>query len=55
MKNLRRLRRDQKGGTAIEYSLIATLVSIAIVVGATLLGSKLEEVYLWVASSAGLS
>jgi pilus assembly protein Flp/PilA len=36
---------DQSGATAIEYALIATLVSVAIVLGATALGGQLGVVF----------
>lgn len=35
--------RDQRGGTAIEYSLIAMLVSLMIVVGVTVIGETVKE------------
>jgi pilus assembly protein Flp/PilA len=34
--------RDDKGATAIEYGLIATLVSVIIIGGLTLLGGNLD-------------
>ena len=37
--------RDRSGATAIEYALIGTLVSVAIVVGAGALGEQLVAVY----------
>ena len=36
---------DESGATAIEYALIGSLVSVAIIVGAMALGSKLSEIY----------
>lgn len=36
---------DESGTTAVEYSLIATLVSAAIIVGAIALGDKLGTTY----------
>jgi pilus assembly protein Flp/PilA len=36
---------DESGATAIEYALIGSLVSVAIIVGAIALGSKLNDVY----------
>ena len=42
---LRKFAADQSGATAIEYGLIATLVGVAIIVGATLLGSKLNGTF----------
>ena len=40
-----RLAKDESGATAIEYALIGLLISVAIVVSATALGSKLNEAY----------
>jgi pilus assembly protein Flp/PilA len=46
MKNLvTRFVNDQSGATAIEYGLIATLISVAIIVGAGALGTKLNSVF----------
>lgn len=46
MKNLlNRFAKDESGATAIEYGLIATLIGVAIIVGATALGSKLNLVF----------
>ena len=36
---------DESGATAIEYGLIATLISVALIVGATALGTKLNAVF----------
>lgn len=36
---------NRSGATAIEYALIAGLISIAIIVGATFLGERLGEMY----------
>jgi pilus assembly protein Flp/PilA len=41
---------DDRGATAVEYSLIATLVSIAAIVGMKALGVRLMDVY-WMISS----
>ena len=44
MKNVfARFVKDQSGATAIEYGLIAALVSIAIITALTTLGSKLAS------------
>jgi pilus assembly protein Flp/PilA len=40
-----RFAQDRSGATAIEYGLIATLISVAIVGGATALGGALDETY----------
>jgi pilus assembly protein Flp/PilA len=37
--------RDETAATAIEYELIASLVGVAIIIGATALGSKLNTVF----------
>lgn len=37
-----RLMKDESGATAIEYGLIAALISVALIGGATALGSKLN-------------
>ncbi len=36
---------DESGATAIEYGLIATLIAVAIIVGAGALGTKLNAVF----------
>jgi len=36
-----RFMKDESGATAIEYGLIAALISVAIITGATTLGSKI--------------
>lgn len=40
-----RFAKDESGATAIEYGLIATLISVAIIAGATVLGGKLNSVF----------
>lgn len=41
----RRLRKNEDGATAIEYGLIAGIISIVIVSTITMVGSKLEGVF----------
>jgi pilus assembly protein Flp/PilA len=48
---VQRLFKDRSGATAIEYGLIGALISIAIIVGATTLGTTLRDVYTGVASA----
>ena len=43
--------RDESGVTAIEYGLIASLVGVAIIVGAALLGTALNDTLVLVAST----
>lgn len=42
-KLLSRFYKDESGATAVEYGLIATLIAVAIMVGAGLLGSALNN------------
>ena len=37
--------RDEQGATAIEYGLIAALVSVAIIIALTALGGSLSELF----------
>ena len=37
-----RFRKDESGATAIEYGLIAALISVALIAGASTLGTKLN-------------
>jgi pilus assembly protein Flp/PilA len=38
-----RFMNDESGATAIEYGLIAALISVALITGATALGNKLNS------------
>ena len=38
-----RLLKDESGATAIEYGLIAALISVALITGATALGNSLNQ------------
>ncbi|WFU02038.1 Flp family type IVb pilin [Rhizobium sp. CB3171] len=40
-----RFLKDESGATAIEYGLIAALISVAIIAGATTLGNTLNTVF----------
>jgi len=44
-KLVARFAKDESGVTAIEYGLIASLVGVAIVLGATTLGGKLNTTF----------
>ncbi|MGF6154791.1 pilus assembly protein Flp/PilA [Ensifer sp. KUDG1] len=44
-KIFRRLLRDEAGATAIEYGLIAALISVALIAGATTLGNSLDSTF----------
>jgi pilus assembly protein Flp/PilA len=41
-----RFLKDESGATAIEYGLIAALISVALVAGATTLGGKLNSTFI---------
>jgi pilus assembly protein Flp/PilA len=40
-----RFAKDESGATAIEYGLIASLIAVAIIAGATALGGKLNTAF----------
>ncbi|MDY0273669.1 MAG: Flp family type IVb pilin [Advenella sp.] len=42
--------KDEEGATAIEYALIAGLIAIAIIAGATVLGNRIGGMFNYVAS-----
>jgi pilus assembly protein Flp/PilA len=50
-KLLSRFYKDESGATAVEYGLIATLIAVAIMVGATQLGSALNDRFSGLATS----
>ena len=50
MNDLKRFLDLEDGVTAIEYSLVALLVALAIIVGATALGVNLGALYDYIAS-----
>lgn len=54
MKNLfARFAKDESGATAIEYGLIAALIAVAIIGGATLLGGNLASKFKAIATTVG--
>jgi len=42
---LNRFMSDESGATAIEYGLLAALIAVAIIAGATLIGSELDRIF----------
>ncbi len=42
---IKRLRTDQRGATAVEYALVAMLISIATVASMLALGASVEDKY----------
>ncbi|WP_029619596.1 Flp family type IVb pilin [Pseudorhizobium marinum] len=49
MKLFARFRSDESGATAIEYGLIAALISVALIAGASTLGNSLDNAFKGVA------
>jgi pilus assembly protein Flp/PilA len=49
----RRLRRDRRGVTALEYGLIAALIAVAIIVSVRLLGTNISAKFNDVATAIG--
>jgi pilus assembly protein Flp/PilA len=43
--------RDEEGAAAIEYGLLAGLISVMIIIGATTAGTKLSLIFGYIASS----
>jgi pilus assembly protein Flp/PilA len=44
-KLIARFAKDESGATAIEYGLIAALISVALITGATTLGNSLSNTF----------
>ncbi len=49
MKSIVRFYKDEEGVTAIEYGLLASLIALAIIVGAQLLGTNLNALFNYIA------
>ena len=45
IQSIRAFIRDEDGAAAIEYGLIAALIAVAIIAGATLLGTSLDGLF----------
>ena len=54
-KFLNKFRRDEDGATAIEYGLIAALISVAIITAVTTLGSNVATTFDTIATEVGKS
>ena len=50
MKNVLRFAKDESGATAIEYGLIASLIAVAMIVGATSVGDTLNAKFSLISS-----
>ena len=51
MKLISKIMKNEEGATAIEYGLIAALIAVAIITGATQLGTTLNAKFAAIASS----
>ncbi|HJR23087.1 MAG TPA: Flp family type IVb pilin [Dongiaceae bacterium] len=51
LRFFRKLRKDENGATAIEYGLIAGLISVVIITAITLVGSSLEGIFTYIGST----
>ncbi len=49
MKRIKKFLRKEQGVTSIEYALIAVLVALSIIAGATVIGTNLGTIYTGVA------
>ena len=45
---MRKFLKDESGATAIEYGLIAALISIVIITGALSVGGSLQDLYMMI-------
>ncbi|AYD03368.1 Flp family type IVb pilin [Neorhizobium sp. NCHU2750] len=48
-----RFRKDESGATAIEYGLIAALISVALIAGASTLGNQLGNTFNAISTKMG--
>ena len=55
MRHLRNILRDRRGGTAIEYGLVATLIAIAAIVAFRNLGTSIDTTLNTVGNSVTVS
>ncbi|MCP1216474.1 Flp family type IVb pilin [Acetobacter orientalis] len=53
MKTLLKTRKNEVGATAIEYGLIAALISVVIITAVTAVGGSLQNVFGAVSSTLG--
>jgi len=49
MEKMKKFLKDEEGAHAIEYGLIASLIAVAIIAGATLLGTNLNAMFNFIA------
>jgi len=51
VQSIQKFVRDEEGVTAIEYGLIAALISVFIIAGATLIGPQLNRIFMQIANA----
>ena len=54
-KTIKNFLNDEEGATAIEYGLIAGLIAVGIIVGATALGGGLNKLFDDIAKKLGIT
>lgn len=50
MLGVKRFLRDEEGVTAIEYGLIAALIAVVLIAGATLVGTNLNAIFTYIST-----
>jgi len=48
---IKKLARDEQGATAVEYGLIVTVISIALLIALTAIGENMSSMYDYVSST----
>ena len=48
-----RLKKDEKGATAVEYGLMVGLIAVVIITAVTLLGNRLNGLFTTIANGSG--
>lgn len=51
LRFFRKLRKDENGATAIEYGLIAGLISVVIISAVMFVGTRLEAVFTYIGTT----
>jgi pilus assembly protein Flp/PilA len=50
LAQIKRFGADEEGVTAIEYGLLASLIALAIIVGATATGTSLDQMFTYIST-----
>lgn len=54
LEMLKQFIQEEEGVTAIEYGLLAALIAVALILGATALGTGLNDLFLDIAAKVGV-